>query len=196
MRAAPGRPAVFLDRDGTLNRDVDYLADPSRLELLAGVGPALRRLREAGYALVVVTNQSGIARGLLDEAALARIHDRLRAELAAQGVELDGIEVCPHHPTIGRAPYRRACSCRKPRPGLLERASARLRLDLSRSWVIGDAARDLAAGAALGLPGVLVGTGKGHAERRRLALEGRAVQHFAEDLGRAADIVLAGHRSE
>lgn len=190
-RAPDGpRPAVFLDRDGTLNREVDYLRRVEDLELLR-IGPALRDLRGAGFALVVVTNQSGIARGLLDEALLADIHARLVELLAAEDITLDGIEFCPHHPDHGAAPYRVECDCRKPLPGMLLRAAERLDLDLARSWTIGDSARDLAAGAAAGLRGgVLVRTGKGEAELARLRRAGTPPEHHALDAEDAAALIL------
>lgn len=188
------RPAVFLDRDGTLNREVDYLADPARFELLPGVPEALTRLRDAGYALIVVTNQSGIARGKLTQITLEAIHARMRAELAAHGLTLDAIEHCPHHPTIGPPGLRGPCPCRKPKPGMLLRAAHKVGVDLERSWTVGDAARDLAAGAALGVPGVLVLTGKGHAELRRLEEAGVPVPHVADDLAGAAEAILSAAR--
>ncbi len=151
------RPAVFLDRDGTLNVDVDFLDDPAELVLIDGAAEAVLALNEAGFVVAVVTNQSGIARGYLDEARLAEIHGRLEAELGAAGAHLDGIFYCPHHPTEGAPPYRRPCECRKPAPGLLRAATEELDLDLSRSFVIGDSPRDIEAGAALGVPGYLVG---------------------------------------
>ena len=187
---SPLSPAVFLDRDGTLNREVDYLADPEDLVLLPGVLPALGRLRAAGFRLVVVTNQSGVARGLFTEETLAAIHERLASRLAEGGVALDAVEVCIHHPTAGSLPHRRECDCRKPAPGMLLAARDRLGLDLARSWIVGDGERDLAAGAAVGVRGVLVGTGHGAAERARLLAEGRAPRWFAPDLAGAVDLVL------
>ncbi|MEL6716497.1 MAG: HAD family hydrolase, partial [Planctomycetota bacterium] len=151
------RPAVFLDRDGTLNREVDYLADPELFELLPGVGEALARLAAAGFALVVVTNQSGIARGLLDEDVLAAIHARMARDLAEHGVALDLVLHCPHHPTdaapTAPAWTRARCSCRKPKPGMYVEATARLGLDPARSWAVGDSLRDLEAGAVIGARG-------------------------------------------
>lgn len=188
------RPAVFLDRDGTINEEVDFLADPDALRLIPGSAEALARLSGAGFALIVITNQSGIARGLLDEAQLARIHARLEAELADRGVRLDRIAYCPHHPTEGEPPLRRACDCRKPEPGLLRRAIAELDLDPSGSWVVGDSARDLEAGERLGLPGILVATGKGREELERLVAAGRAPQ-IAPDLAAAAERILAVRQS-
>jgi D-glycero-D-manno-heptose 1,7-bisphosphate phosphatase len=189
------RAAVFLDRDGTLNVEVDYLSSPDELVLLPGVASALRRFADAGFLLCVVTNQSGIARGLFDEEALHRIHERLGALLAAEGVSLDSIGYCPHHPDVGVAPYRRPCRCRKPQPGLLEDAALRFGVDLARSFTVGDALRDLDAGAALGVRGVLVRTGKGAAEERRARATGRDVV-AVDDLAAAAEwIVREGGRS-
>jgi D-glycero-D-manno-heptose 1,7-bisphosphate phosphatase len=121
------RPAVFLDRDGTLVEEVPYLHDPERLALLPGVGE-LAALAVAGYALVVVTNQAGVARGLYDEAAVAAVHRRLRRLLAGAGVRLDAVLYCPHHPEGTVAAYARTCRDRKPGPGMLEAAARRLDL--------------------------------------------------------------------
>ena len=191
MSAAP-RPAVFLDRDGTLVREVDFLCDPDELELLPGVPQSLQRLAQAGYALVVTTNQSAIARGMIDEAQLNRIHERLERELAQHGVDLDRIDWCPHHPTVGDPPWRARCDCRKPRPGMIQRSIAALDLDPQRSWTIGDSERDLAAGAALSIPGILVTTGRGSQERRRLESEGRLPLRCCEEFGAAAELILRG----
>lgn len=161
---AERRRAVFLDRDGTLNEEVDYLASPEDFRLLPGVVDGLGELAGAGFALVVVTNQSGIARGILDEDTLRRIHETMRAELRAAGLEIDAVHACPHHPEIG-APYFRAdCTCRKPRPGMLLEAAARHDLDLERSFSIGDSLRDLQAARAVHATPVLVRTGKGAAQ--------------------------------
>ncbi len=158
--ASEGRKAVFLDRDGTVNAEVDYLSAPEQLVLLPGAARAIARLNRAGFATVLITNQSGVARGLFDEARLAEIHERLRELLAAEGAHLDAIHYCPHHPELGEPPYRRDCDCRKPRPGLLRRAAEELGLNLERCWSVGDAPRDLEAAAALGVPGILVASGK------------------------------------
>jgi len=185
VSGGPARPAVFLDRDGTINREVDFLARPRELELLPGSAEAIARLNERGFAVVVVTNQSGIARGLLDEARLADIHARLEAALAEHGARLDRILFCPHHPSAGRPPYRRRCDCRKPAPGLLRRAIAELRLDPRASWVVGDSARDVQAGAALGIRGILVESGK------EIGADVPPGTLVAPDLARAVDRVLA-----
>jgi D-glycero-D-manno-heptose 1,7-bisphosphate phosphatase len=188
------RPAVFLDRDGTLVREVDYLRDPDDLELLPGAARASRLLAEHGFALVVLTNQSGIARGLLDEAILARVHARLREMLAAEGVSLARIDSCPHHPTEGEPPWRTDCDCRKPRPGMFLRAIAALGIDPGASWSVGDGARDLEAGARAGSRGILVATGKGEAEHARLLREGRAPARYVPDLLHAAELILSSDR--
>lgn len=182
-------PAVFLDRDGTINREVDYLSDPADLELLPGAVDALRKLKDAGYLLCVVTNQSGVARGLFDEDQLKQIHVRLEELLAAEGVQLDWIGYCPHHPTEGRPGYRANCFCRKPRPGMLLEAAASLRINLERSWCIGDSMRDLKAGERLGVMGLLVRTGKGADQARKAESSGHYVD-VVDDLLEAADRIL------
>jgi D-glycero-D-manno-heptose 1,7-bisphosphate phosphatase len=158
MRA--DRPAVFLDRDGTLVEEVAYLHDPGRVVLLPGAGSALRRLAAAGYALVVVTNQAGVARGLYDEAAVEAVHRRLGELLAAAGVRLDAVLHCPHHPDGTVPGYARACRCRKPGPGMLEAAAERLGLDLDASWLIGNHPADVGAALAAGVRPLFVTTGR------------------------------------
>ena len=139
------RPAVFLDRDGVLNRERGFVRSADELEVLDGVPEALERLAELGMARVVVTNQSGVARGLFSESDLAAIHDKLRAHC-----NVDAIYYCPHHPEEGQARYRCDCDCRKPRPGMLLQAAQELGIDLDASWLVGDAPRDLEAGALAG----------------------------------------------
>ncbi|HPF14384.1 MAG: D-glycero-beta-D-manno-heptose 1,7-bisphosphate 7-phosphatase [Planctomycetes bacterium] len=185
------RKAVFLDRDGTLNREVHYLADPDRFEWLPGVLDALHALQAGGWALVVVTNQSGIAQGLVEVDDLDAIHARMRTELASAGVTLAGIYSCPHHPHIGRAPWVHACECRKPAPGMLLEAQRDLDLDLAESWMIGDSLRDLQAGWAAGCRSILVRTGKGREQEAQLKEPLERPAWVAEDLLQAAQIVLA-----
>ncbi|HEX2638447.1 MAG TPA: HAD family hydrolase [Gemmatimonadales bacterium] len=178
-----GRPAVFLDRDGTLIEDRHYLRDPAGVQLLPGVAAAVRKLNAAGRAVVVVTNQSGIARGLLSEADYAATADRLDELLAQEGAHLDARYHCPHHPELsGR------CSCRKPGPLLYRQAAATLGLDLGRSWWLGDRVRDIAAAGALGGRGLLLLTGAGANESRRP--EAR-LWPTARDLTAAIRVVLA-----
>jgi D-glycero-D-manno-heptose 1,7-bisphosphate phosphatase len=153
------RPAVFLDRDGTLVEEVPYLHDPGRVVLLGGVG-ALAEAAGAGYALVVVTNQAGVARGLYGEDAVDAVHRRLAELLAGAGVRLDAVLHCPHHPEGTVPGYARACRCRKPGPGMLEAAAERLELDLAASLMIGNHPTDVGAAAAAGVTPLFVTTGR------------------------------------
>lgn len=151
---APARKAAFLDRDGTLVRDVGYARSPDQLELLAGVREGLERLRRAGFLLVVVTNQSGIGRGSLTEEDYALQRARLD-ELLGEAARPDAHYYCPHHPTEAHGPYRVDCDCRKPKPGLFRRAIAELRIDPGASLAIGDSARDAEAARAAGVRAVV-----------------------------------------
>lgn len=177
------RAAVFLDRDGTLIRETGYLADPAGVELLPGVGRALRNLAEAGYPLVVISNQSGVARGRFDERQVHAVMARLRERLRDHGVELDAIYFCPHHPDAG-------CACRKPRPGLLERAAEDLDLSLTTSVTIGDKRIDVAAGQRSGGRGILVRTGYGREEEARVGGEDPPPDRVCDDLAAAAAWLL------
>jgi D,D-heptose 1,7-bisphosphate phosphatase len=153
-------PAIFLDRDGTLNFDYGWITSPEKIELLPGAAEAVRAINEVGFLAVLVTNQPVIARGTCTEAGLAAIHDRLEFLLAQSGARLDAIYYCPHHPDGGfpgeRAELKIRCDCRKPAPGLLENAARDLNIDVARSWMIGDSERDLGAAAAFGIPAILV----------------------------------------
>ncbi|MFE9663212.1 HAD-IIIA family hydrolase [Streptomyces sp. NPDC005955] len=151
------RPAVFLDRDGTLTEPRHYPSRPEDLILQTGIGPPLRVLQQAGFALIVVTNQSGLARGLVDEAAIAPMHHRLRELLAHHQVRLDGIYLCPHHRSGTVPRFSLACPCRKPAPGMLHQAARDLDRDLSSSWMVGDSACDIEAGRRAGTRTALVG---------------------------------------
>lgn len=190
--SAARRRAVFLDRDGTLHRELEgALRHPRQIEILPRALEGSASLARAGFTLVLVTNQSAIARGTATPAEVDAVNRALAEQMAAAGAPLAGIYLCPHHPDEGDPPYRRVCTCRKPAPGLIQRAARELGLDLARSWVIGDAERDLSAGAALGVPGVLVLTGKGQRELERLERESRAPRDVARDLCEAAEMVLA-----
>jgi D-glycero-D-manno-heptose 1,7-bisphosphate phosphatase len=186
------RPAVFIDRDGTLTDEVGYVNHPSRLRLLPRSAEAIRRLNAARVPAVVVTNQAGIARGYFSADVLAAVNDALVAQLAQAGARLDGIYVCPHHPTEGEPPYRARCECRKPKPGLLRQAAAELSLDLIRSTMIGDKPSDLLPGRDVGAAGVLVltGYGRGEWEYRREHFEVKP-DHVADDLLDAVEWILA-----
>lgn len=151
------RRALFLDRDGTLIRDQPYRDTPRGLKLLPRVAQGLRAWIASGFVPVIVTNQSGLARGLFTRKTLGLIHARLLGLLKARGVEIGAIYVCPHLPGGAVRRYARRCACRKPRPGLLKQAARDLRLDLRGSVTIGDSPRDVAAGRAAGTKSILLG---------------------------------------
>ncbi len=153
--------AVFLDRDGTINEEVGYLRDLKNLRLLPGSAEAMKLLHEHSFKVVIITNQSGVGRGYLTEEKVEEIHEEMRAQLWGKGAQLDAIYYCPHHPTQGRGKYRENCWCRKPNPGMLEKAARELKLDLPRCYVVGDKLIDLQAGLRVGCRTVLVLTGYG-----------------------------------
>lgn len=173
----PARPAVFVDRDGTLIVEREYLADPDRVVLIPGAAEALAALRRAGYALVVVSNQSGIARGLYGEAEYEAVTARMLAMLEDGGVVVDAVYHCPHHPDLTGP-----CRCRKPGTGMYEQAAADLGLDLAASWYVGDKRSDVLPALSLGGKGVLVRTGYGREEESGVP-DGVEV---VDDLGAAA----------
>ena len=148
------RPAIFIDRDGTLIVERNYLCDPDQVELEQGAGPALARLAGLGFRLIGITNQSGVGRGYFGLEAVAAVNARVDSLLAAHRVALDGWYVCPHAPEAH-------CRCRKPQTGLIEQAQADFAIDQPRSWVIGDKLSDVQLGAATGCRGILVTTGHG-----------------------------------
>jgi len=157
MKQATKGAAVFLDRDGTLIREVNYLSMIAQIEVLPGVTRALKLLRGHGFKLVMVTNQSVVARGRLSEAGLQQIHTEIVNRLAHEGASLDGIYYCPHHPTEGLGDYRIVCGCRKPKTGMIERAREEFEIDPSRSYVVGDQPTDVELARAVGATGILVG---------------------------------------
>jgi D-glycero-D-manno-heptose 1,7-bisphosphate phosphatase len=175
-------PTVFLDRDGTINREVHHLSDPDQLELLPGAAEGLRELCDAGCKLVVVSNQSPIGRGMFTEARLLEINGRLSEMLAAEGVKIDGWYWCPHAPWEG-------CGCRKPAPGLFLRARDEMGVILEESWVVGDRLGDLCAGRQVGARAILVATGYGESEYA-LPEHTACVDYFVPTLREAADVIL------
>ena len=186
------RPAAFLDRDGTIIVDVDYPSRPEDVRLLPGAAAAVRRLNESGIPTVVVTNQSGIARGLFDEAAYQRVRARLDELLAAEGARLDASYHCPHHPD-----FDIACACRKPGTELYERAARDLALDPRRSLFVGDRLRDVLSTLTLGGRGMLVaGPSTPPADRERAAREFETVGSLAEAVDRFLDARAASAARE
>ncbi len=160
----PLRPAVFLDRDGTLAHEVGYINHLSRFRLYPFAAATIRAINGAGWAAVVVTNQAGVARGYFPESLIASVHEEMRRGIEGGGARLDGVYYCPHHPEAGAPPFRSDCDCRKPRPGMVRRAAQELSLDLGRSWVIGDRVGDLELAWNVGARGALVKTGYGAGE--------------------------------
>jgi D-glycero-D-manno-heptose 1,7-bisphosphate phosphatase len=187
-----GRKAVFLDRDGTLIDLVPYLHDPAQVRLISGAATALRRLGESGWTRILVTNQSGVARGYYGLEEVARVHERLLDLLRASGADLEAIEICPHHPDFGSP-----CDCRKPAPGMIARAAARLGIAPRDSWVVGDRWEDIATGSPLGCRGILVMTGHGR-EQIAGGTDPRlvATTEIVSDIAAAADRILAVEMSD
>jgi D-glycero-D-manno-heptose 1,7-bisphosphate phosphatase len=155
------RPAVFLDRDGTMIREVQFLRRPEDLVWLPATIDAIRLLNRAGFLVCVTTNQSGVGRGLYTETEVQTLHDLMTGTLAAAGARVDAWFYCPHHPEATVTALRQVCECRKPRPGMIRQAAARFPLDLERSFVIGDRLTDIGLAASVGARGVLVRTGYG-----------------------------------
>lgn len=161
MTAAKKNRAVFLDRDGTINEEVGYLSRLEDLKVYDNAAEAIRLMKEKGFLAIVITNQSGVARGFFGEDFIIAVHNEINERLKARGTSLDALYYCPHHPRHGNEIYRKECSCRKPEPGLLIRAAEDLDIDLKRSYMIGDMPRDMDIARRVGAKGVMVKTGYG-----------------------------------
>ena len=153
--------AVFLDRDGTINEEVGYLDSLDKLELYPNSFEAIRLINKSGMLAVVITNQSGVARGYFSEDFVRSVHLRINEILQAKGACIDRFYYCPHHPTEGKGRYLKSCDCRKPEPGMIIKASEELDIDLSSSYMVGDAAKDIELANRVGAKGILVRTGYG-----------------------------------
>lgn len=194
---------IFLDRDGTLNEEVHYLHRCEDLKLLAGVPEALRMLSEAGYKLVVLTNQAGVARGYYSEEDVLRLHAYMNEILKTHGVQIDAFFYCPHHPEHGIGAYKKVCHCRKPETGMFEQAEAQFCVEKAHSWMIGDKLIDVQAGNNYGVRTVLVGTGYGAEERdaaEQAFLESKGkiplpYDRYAENLLEAAEWIIKTERA-
>lgn len=187
------RPAVFLDRDGTVNEQMGYINHLSRFHLLAGAARAVRLLNEQRYLVIVVSNQSGVARGYFPLGLVHEVHARMAELLGADGASVDRVYFCPHHPEGSVAEFRTRCDCRKPRTGLMEQARKDFEIDMGRSWVIGDRYSDIEFADRAGLPGILVKTGYGRGELDHV-IPNRPLRpvRAAEDLLDAVTWILKG----
>ncbi|TFG91804.1 MAG: D-glycero-beta-D-manno-heptose 1,7-bisphosphate 7-phosphatase [Syntrophobacterales bacterium] len=178
--------AVFLDRDGTINEEVGYLDSLGKLRIFPAAFDAVRMINESGMKVVVVTNQSGVARGLFDEAFVKELHEHIDTTFKSKGARIDRFYYCPHHPPEGIGRYVVSCSCRKPEPGMLLQASEDLAIDLPASYMVGDTARDIGSANRAGATGILVKTGYG----KEVAPSGIRAAYIAEDILDAAQWIL------
>jgi D-glycero-D-manno-heptose 1,7-bisphosphate phosphatase len=204
------KKAVFLDRDGTISEEIGYIhaKDLPRYALLPKSSEGIKKLKAAGWSVVVLTNQSGVARGYFPASQVDAVHARMKELLGAQGASVDGVYYCPHHPEPaapadnGSLPEGRVtstpvpelcvdCDCRKPKAGLAVRAAKELGLDLSQSWMVGDKGADLGLAQSAGLKGaILVRTGYGVETLKKLQAKGTPPKHVADDLAAVADLIL------
>lgn len=185
------RPAVFLDRDGTINEQMGYINHISRFVMLPRAAAAIRLLNDQGIPVVVVSNQSGLARGYFPESLIKEVHAKMTEALAQEGAHIDGIYICPHHPEAKEERFRLDCDCRKPKPGLFYKAAADFDLDLGRSYVVGDRWSDLKAAAAVDAKGVLVLTGYGRGDFEYIGpVQTVQPTHVAEDLYAAVQWIV------
>jgi len=180
--------AIFLDRDGTLIKESHYLSDLSQVQLLDQVPEALARLKQAGYFLGMVTNQSGVARGYFTEAFVGDVFELLNQQLTPHGAGLDAMEYCPHHKD-GKPPLNQPCHCRKPLPGMLEQMVEKFNLDLEGSWMLGDKMCDVELGVNAGVSAGLVLSGYGEKEKQAV-LEKHPTAHVFAGLSAFADFLL------
>jgi D-glycero-D-manno-heptose 1,7-bisphosphate phosphatase len=153
------RKAVFIDKDGTLIEDIPYNVDPAQIKLQEGTGSCLRQLKDKGYLLFLISNQSGVARGYFDVNALGDVIDKIQSDLSKENVQLDGSYFCPHHPQGSIKEYAIECACRKPKPGMILNAAESFNIHLADSWMIGDILHDIEAGNSAGCKTILINNG-------------------------------------
>ena len=190
------RPALFMDRDGTVSEEVGYVNHPSRFRVFPYSAEAIKLLNDNGWLAILVTNQAGVARGYFAEDVIVQIHEQLRRDVESASAKLDAIYYCAHHPSVGEPPYRLDCDCRKPKTGLIKRAAADFEIDLARSWMVGDRYSDieLARNAGLHSAFVLSGYGRGEWEYQR-ALWKLEPDLVAENLLEVARTVIERDRA-
>ncbi len=180
---------IFLDRDGTINEELEFISSPDEVTLIPGSAEAIKEANELGLKVFVITNQSGIARGLIKESELAAVHNKLVELLSNQGAHLDAIYFCPHHPEYGDSLYRVDCNCRKPNPGMLKEAEAEFGIDLTQSFVIGDKIDDVKTAHSVGAKSILVLTGYGKNQIDEIQSQNIYVDYIAKNLYDAMQFV-------
>ena len=185
------RPAVFLDRDGTINEQMGYINHLCRFKLLAGAAEAIKLLNDSEIPVVVISNQSGLARGYFPEELLVAVHEKMDRLLAEKGAHVDGIYYCPHHPEAKEERFRDTCNCRKPKPGLVFQAADELNLDPEKSFVVGDRWSDIKTAANCGAKSILVRTGYGRGDEEYIGPHQEIQPDYkAEDLLEAVKWIL------
>ncbi|OGB90771.1 hypothetical protein A2625_06990 [candidate division WOR-1 bacterium RIFCSPHIGHO2_01_FULL_53_15] len=181
--------AVFLDRDGTIIEDTGYITSPAEIKFIPGSIEAIKKLNEAGYKVIVISNQAGVARGILSENMVQTIDKAIYRQVLSGGGHIDASYYCPHHPEHGVYPYKQICECRKPRPGLIKKAVKEKEIELAGSFMVGDKSSDIETGQCTGLKTVFVRTGHGRAEEKALK---EKPDHIANDLAEAVRWILNG----
>jgi D-glycero-D-manno-heptose 1,7-bisphosphate phosphatase len=184
--------AVFLDRDGTIIEDTGYISAPEEVKFIPGAIEAVKKLNQAGYKVIIISNQSGVARGILNEAMLQSIDKTMHRKILNGGAHIDGSYYCPHHPEHGVYPYRQYCECRKPHPGLIKKATREHEIDLSKSFMVGDKATDIETGKRAGVKTLFVLSGRGAEETKELK---EKPDHLADNLPEAAEWILKHGKS-
>ncbi len=175
--------AVFLDKDGTIVEDVGYMNSHRQVKLFPGSAAAIKKLNEAGYKVIIISNQAGVARGLVTEDMIQTIDKTINKQLLSGGAHLDATYYCPHHPEHGHYPYKQACECRKPKTGLIDKAQKKFDLDLTSSFMIGDKATDIECGRQAGIKTIMVKTGYGEVDKAK-------PDHVADNLAGAVEWLL------
>ncbi len=183
--------AIFMDRDGTITEEMGYLKDPQKLRLIPRSAGAIKLLNERRIPVIVVSNQSGVARGYFTEETVKKTNRKFKGLLKEKVAYLDGIYYCPHHPEFGPPRYKKNCNCRKPKPGMLEKAARRFNLDLKKSYVIGDKVEDIELARNVGAKGILVLTGYGERSKKKVKSD-----YVAKNLYQAAEWILKEVDSE
>lgn len=190
------KTTVFIDRDGTINRDVGYLNHPNQLELIPGAAAAISNLNRAGLLVVVVSNQAGIAKGFIQEKQVPAIHEAFLEILSQEGARIDGFYYCPHHPQGLVKKYTCSCICRKPAPGLLLRASEEMNIDLARSYVVGDKVSDMQLAHNVGATAVMVLTGHGRRHQSNYPADCHRPHYTCNDLYDAVQWILKNNKEQ